>query len=233
VNRAYVIRIRDHGESEAAASNLIVSSQRFKNDFEIKKFRATVPEGVVDLFFKKNLRWTYPWHGKVNDMRSGLTLTGYETKIPQRRIACFFSHYRLWQKVVEDNEPTIILEHDAIFTRKLNLDLLSSSKYDIIGLNDPRGATRLAAKYWEAMQNGKSEVIPVPKIDNPMVPQGLAGNSAYWINPTGASKLLDLVKEHGAWPNDAIMCQQLMPRQLGQLKVPVTGLQKVRSTTTL
>jgi len=29
---------------------------------------------------------------------------------------CFFSHFRLWKKCVELNEPIIILEHDAIIT---------------------------------------------------------------------------------------------------------------------
>lgn len=233
VNNAYVIRIRGHGVSLEASSNMMVSSKNVGNDFDVLPFDATTPEDVADLLMSSGFNWTYPWHGEVKDMRSGLTLRGYETAIPQRRIACFFSHYRLWKGVVENDEPTLIFEHDAIFTSRLPTDLLLNSKYDIIGLNDPRGATRLSHKFWQIMCNGKSDVIPVPKIDSPMVPQGLAGNSAYFIKPAGAQKLLDLVKEHGAWPNDAIMCQQLMPRQLGVLRVPVTGLQKVESTTTL
>jgi GR25 family glycosyltransferase involved in LPS biosynthesis len=38
----------------------------------------------------------------------------------------------------------------------------------------------------------------------------LAGNSAYVIKPHAAQQLIDLVDSIGAWPNDAIMCRQLI-----------------------
>jgi hypothetical protein len=50
------------------------------------------------------------------------------------------------------------------------------------------------------------------------------------IKPRGAQKLLDLVKEHGMWNNDAIMCQQLMPEMLGQTKTYYTKVQGLPST---
>lgn len=57
-------------------------------------------------------------------------------------MACFMSHYRLWKKCAEDNEALIVLEHDAMFIRKLNVDLQRETSYDVVSLNDPRGATR-------------------------------------------------------------------------------------------
>ena len=33
-------------------------------------------------------------------------------------VACFFSHFSLWEKSVKTNEKIMILEHDAIFTEK-------------------------------------------------------------------------------------------------------------------
>lgn len=37
---------------------------------------------------------------------------------------CFLSHFELWQKCVDCNEPIIILEHDGIFIRPLPSDVL-------------------------------------------------------------------------------------------------------------
>jgi glycosyl transferase family 25 len=37
---------------------------------------------------------------------------------------CFLSHFQLWMKCVELNEPIIILEHDGIFIRSLPKDVL-------------------------------------------------------------------------------------------------------------
>ena len=69
-------------------------------------------------------------------------------------------------------------------------------------------------------------------IDEGHVPQGLAGNSAYIMKPSGAKKMLDLVAQFGLWPNDAIMCRQLIPT-LGVSKTSFTGVQGLPSTTTL
>ena len=44
--------------------------------------------------------------------------------------------------------------------------------------------------------------------------------------------MINLVNEHGAWPNDAIMCRQLVPK-LGVTKKYYTATQRIRSTTTL
>ena len=73
---------------------------------------------------------------------------------------------------------------------------------------------------------------PVPTIDEFNVPQGLAGNSAYIIKPAGANTMLKLSKEHGMWPNDALMCKQLVPN-LGVTRSFYTRIQGLRSTTTL
>jgi hypothetical protein len=70
-----------------------------------------------------------------------------------------------------------------------------------------------------------------PWIDKPVVPQGLAGNSAYIIKPAGAKQMLDLVNEFGLWPNDAIMCRQLVPK-LGVTRKFYTTRQNIKSTTT-
>ncbi len=152
-----------------------------------------------------------------------------------KRVACFLSHYWLWLEVAESDEPRIILEEDALFVKPLDLDILESTKFDIVGLNDPRGATRKSGVFHDKVESPSNlgyNIIPVPSVDNQNVPQGLAGNSAYFIRPEGAKTLVRLVKEHGAWPNDAIMCKQLMPKQLGVTTIYYTRVQGTKSKTT-
>jgi len=45
--------------------------------------------------------------------------------------------------------------------------------------------------------------------------------------------LLDVVKELGAWPNDAIMCRQTLPGVLGVTGKYYTKVQGTKSTTSL
>ena len=71
----------------------------------------------------------------------------------------------------------------------------------------------------------------MPWIDEKNIPQGLAGNSAYILKPEGAEALISAAYRYGLWPNDALMCKQLI-RNLGVTRTFYTGLQKTLSTTT-
>ena len=232
MNSAYVITIKDDEVSNECADKLI-NSRTGNFDGEITKFDAILPDRVTSLMTLHNLKWNYPWKESVLDMQTGMWKHPYKTAVPEKRIACFLSHYLLWQQCAKSEEGMFIFEHDAIFINKVDVRLLNQHSCDIISLNDPRGATRRAAQYHTAVQNSKHAIVGAPKIDVDEVPQGLPGNSAYFIKPAGAVKLLRLVNEYGAWPNDAIMCRQLMPRQLGVLRNYATKVQGVDSTTTL
>lgn len=229
--KAYVITLTDNELSTDAAANVIKSSVVHENEFSIETFDATIPEQVNDEMTLYGLTWNWPWETHVRDIASGLTKTPYLTANKNKRIACFLSHYRLWKSCVNMNESLLVLEHDAKFIKQLKIEDLENSKYDVIGINDPRKATRKSQMYHDAVQQQRGVVVDCPKIDMDIIAQGLAGNSAYYIKPKGAQKLIDLVDEFGAWPNDAIMCRQLMPNKLGQLKKYCTTVQPVQSTT--
>lgn len=228
--RAKVITLSDNPESFQQADVLIDSSNHFDNEFTVDKFIATTVDNVVEEFKTRKLQWNYPWTKGHIDIATGLWKSPYETADPKKRMACFMSHYRLWELCVQHDEPYMILEHDALFTRKLELKPIQDSKYSVISLNDPRGATRRSQAYHEAIS--QNVISPVPWIDNHDVPQGLPGNSAYFIKPKGAIKLIKLVKEFGAWPNDAIMCKQLMTGMLGCLGRYATTVQATHQSST-
>ena len=227
---AYSIVIKDNETSETGFNNLVESSKKVGNDFEIEKFKAVTPPDVKEVLQAHKLQWNYPWEGTVTDFSSGLTKRAYETRSPKARVACALSHYRLWNLCANTNKSILILEHDAVFTTALDFNM-NDSKFNILGINNPLGCTFKSRDYCHTILKNDSKEQSVPRLAPANVPQGLAGNSAYIIKPAGANKLISLVKEFGLWPNDAIMCYQLVPK-LGVTRKFYTGIQTLKSTTT-
>jgi len=225
--KAYIITLSQLPMSVTAADRCIKSS-----NIPIEKFEAINPDNAEKLLRDYGIQWNYPWKGEEYDIKAGLKKNAYNTADPLKRIACFLSHYTLWKKSIELNEPIMVLEHDAIFMKPFDETAFIKAECDIISINDPRGATRKALDYHEKLQKNPKVIQRVPTIDDLMIPQGLPGNSAYIIKPSGAKKMIDLVKEFGAWPNDALMCKQLI-QSLAASKVYYTRVQGTPSTTTL
>ena len=222
--------------SLGAFTKLQDSSYRVGNDFRPEIFEATIAENAEDHLSKLLLEWNYPWEGVVTDLKTGLKKSAYPTQNRLNRIACAISHYRLWAVCVKTNKPMLIMEHDAIFIQRLRYDnLLEDNHYNIIGINNPIGNTRKSHEFHKILQQSvdreNTGIVPVPTIDNFDIPQGLAGNSAYIIKPKGARMCIKAASEHGLWPNDALMCKQLIPH-MGVTKAYYTNTQRVVSTTT-
>lgn len=226
--KAHIITLSGVSTSVNAAERCIASAK----NISIKKFEAINEKQVETLMKQMQIKWNYPWEGEVLDVSSGLKKSAYTTANPLRRMACFLSHYLLWKKCAEQDETLVVLEHDALFTRPFDETAFSQSKFDIISMNDPRGATRRAGSYHDQLQSNTNVIQRVPTIDDIQVPQGLPGNSAYIIKPKGAKLMIDLTREFGAWPNDALMCKQLVS-SLGASRIYYTKTQGTKSTTTL
>ena len=242
--RGYIISLINHHESTVATRLLIESIRKTESQIDPIIFPATVP-GAIQEDLKKitridttGLDWTYPTKASEDglDMKTGLYLQHYKTTSLPKRVACMVSHMRTWQECINRNEPIIVFEHDALVTNRFYKEdvLTREFKGGIIGLNNPLGATRKARVFLDKIVNRKGlhQVPTVDDINEPNLPQGLAGNSAYLITPTAAKKLLDKVREVGMWPNDAVMCKQFFPWL--QVVYPFyTDIQKgLKSTTT-
>ena len=224
---AHIITLYSDPRAVAAAGRCKKSA-----NIDIKTFDAITESQAEKVMRDFGIKWNYPWTGEEYDMKAGLKKTAYPTVTPLKRVACFLSHYMLWKRCVDQNQPIIVLEQDAIFIKPFDSTAFEETQYDIISLNDPRGATRKAQLYHDKLQQGAQTIQRVPTIDDLMVPQGLPGNSAYIIKPNGASKMIELVKEYGAWPNDALMCKQLIST-IGSSKIYYTKVQGLKSTTSL
>ena len=68
------------------------------------------------------LRWTWPISPSQDglDIGTGLYRKCYRAADQRNVMACSISHMRLWQHCIDIDQPIMILEHDAFFTRKFN-----------------------------------------------------------------------------------------------------------------
>tara|TARA_R110002111_G_scaffold47083_7_gene84418 strand:- start:129 stop:854 length:726 start_codon:yes stop_codon:yes gene_type:complete len=239
--KAFVIALVDQSYEP-----LTRSIEKTESPLELHWLPATTPLTIKDdrKAFPK-FRWTWPMLATQDGlcMETGVFKFVYQAKEYSKKIACSLSHMKAWQKCVDLDEPIVIFEADAVVKRKIDIrSIMYEYSYQcnapdqafVIGLNDPRGATRRAGTYHAKQVEYGEGINPVSTVnesgENP-VPQGLAGNSAYYITPTGAKNLLQGAEEYGMWPNDAFMCKELFPF-LRQAYPYYTTISGTESTTT-
>jgi len=227
--KAFVITLFNDKYSVQSAENTLKTARQMNDDLHIEMVRAVTPDKI------KDNTYSYPKEGETSTYE-GMTLVGYKAKDVGKKVACSLSHMHLWNKCVEMNEPIMILEHDAVFTRKFRLGKLMNEIQDgdIVMINDPRGATRRGQLYHENIirwDKGLNTIDGVNTADE-NVPDGLAGNSAYIITPSAAKKAIELQSTIGIWPNDALLCKQLFPKKLKSYYPYITRVEQTRSTTT-
>jgi hypothetical protein len=231
--KAFVIVVPDNKISIAGFNELKESYEKYGHEDGLEMHEAIELNKVEGYCGGNGLTWNYPWEGQDLDMKSGMLKSAYQTADKRKRMSCFLSHWYLWQKCKNLNETILILEHDSRLIKRLPADsTFEKTNYDIIGINDPSMATRKSKIYHDKILDRIDFFQPVPRIDEFNIPQGLAGNSAYVIKPAGAKHMLELSQEYGMWPNDALMCYQLVPK-LGVTRNFYTRIQGLRSTTTL
>lgn len=231
--KSFVIVVEGNNISESGYRELKESYDKYGYEDELEIQYAIPLEKSENYAGGNGLVWNYPWEGEVTDLKTGLIKSAYTTADKRKRISCFLSHWYLWHKCKKLDEMIMIFEHDSRIIKKLPADsTFQKSKFDIIGVNDPSMATRKSKLYHDIILKNSEFFQPVPRIDEFNIPQGLAGNSAYVIKPAGAIKMIDLAQEHGMWPNDALMCYQLI-ENIGVTRNFYTRVQGLRSTTTL
>ena len=197
--KAFIITIIKNSTSLNHAENCLKSIKDTNSELDAQIYLATTPDTLFDV------EWTWPLQNIINCNKTNLRLIPYKTVDNKKRIAAAQSHYRLWKKCVNLNEPICILEHDAIFTNKFT-PIETSDDVGAYSINDPRGNTFKSKDYHNKLKEGMNEVPWVTKCE---VPQGMPGHSAYVIKPWAAKKIIDKQDQFGWWPNDAIMCRQL------------------------
>jgi hypothetical protein len=207
--KAYCIYLPESDYSRQAAKRCMESARSF--DLSVDIWPGVGPEDAIQTMVLHGLKWTWANGNKAPAVCqvTGLKQHPYKTRDARMRIGCSMAHYLLWRKCVELGEPILILEHDAHFLRPLPL---MPHVGGALMINDPRGATPRGESWASAIAkkgtglHAKSVIFP----DEEMVPDGLAGNSAYVIAPHAAAACMAGFKHLGVWPNDATLCRQIV-----------------------
>ena len=209
--KAFVITLKDNGYSNEVADRCIASATKF--GLVVEKFYGVDREQAKQFMHDEGLEWT--WANNDTEImkceKTGLRMHPYGSTDIRAKIGCSMSHYVLWKKCVELDEPILILEHDSVF-----LQALPEIEFNgICQINDPTSATRKGSLWSSKMKargtTGVHSKTWITEENERYIPDGLAGNSAYLIKPWAAQELIDKFHEIGVWPNDATMCQQLFP----------------------
>jgi len=182
--KAHVITIQDMDESVEVAERCIQSAEKFGTEVEF--FKATTPkDDPVAIFKKERLSPRY-----------------FSTKFSRRNnvLSCFLSHYFSWHKCLRDNEPTLILEHDALFVGAIPDILHKIGTYDIINFGKPS-----YGKY----------VIPKPGLVRLVSKWHLPGAHAYMITPKAAELLITAAKCR-AEAADIFISNRRFPDRVGE-----------------
>jgi glycosyl transferase family 25 len=120
---------------------------------------------------------------------------------------CFLSHWALWKKCIELNEPIIILEHDAVI----------QSRWQPLEIND---SIIKLHRYYKQKN---------PKYDDDTGLWSASGH-AYCLLPEHANILIKFVKNKGAFEADRIIGDKVIPfKHLG--KPSLVERQNTYSTT--
>lgn len=252
---AFIIQICGNPISVKATDVLLESADTYNCTTRDIIFNAVTPDDVEVEMERHSVEWNYPLEREKSSKCPNLIQIGYRGPVELRQ-SCAMSHFKLWNMVQHMTDPVLILEHDAEFIREFDPEF-EIQDGTIIGINDPRGATRKANVYSSGVEAAYREAVPsitgdfingypdcvldAPCVDSGVltppfgaaVPQGLAGNSAYILTPGAAVDLVNAVYQYGLWPNDAIMCRQILGNEcLKQLYPYVTKVQGTPSTTT-
>lgn len=127
----------------------------------------------------------------------GIRLDQWERLLMPTEVACFFSHFRLWQLIAASSQPALVLEDDALLSSRTPV-FLQSVKV-LSGVDHITLETRLRKKL----------LGPVKTLDANLgisrLYQDRTGAAAYILWPSGAKLLIKQAQESGAALADAFI----------------------------
>ena len=127
---------------------------------------------------------------------------------------CFYSHYRLWQKCVELNEPIIIWEDDIVISRAY----IPVEWEDVLIL--ALGHKAKSPRYMHYLTDPEDDAAAVEYIQRSM-----PGSCGYAIKPAAAKKLVDEY-QNTYLPSDNAMNQRIVKIQIHNNVMGIALLKK-------
>ena len=133
----------------------------------------------------------------------------WQRPLKETEVACYYSHRHAWDSVIQSNQPTLILEDDALLSKcvpKLLKDLSKRTGADLINLEN-RGRKKFVSKSSEAIACN-SKLLRLY--------QDRTGAAGYILWPSGAEKLIQCENKKGIALADAHItaCNNLIAHQV-------------------
>lgn len=176
--KAFIIHLSKVESSLSSALRLKDSLEKFKIETEL--FEGSYGSTVIEEYIKKK-RKCHNWGLKGPDnlysdeVKNSFMVPGI--------VGCFDSHYRLWQKCVELNEPILIFEDDMIIQR----EFIPVEWNDVLSVAFSHAKKYLL--YKDYLEDSKGEPIAATYRQSTM-----PGNGGYAIKPHAAEKLVEAYK---------------------------------------
>ena len=188
----YVITMMGVPLSEAIAQDTLESLGKFGEQGQ--KFPATHGKDIETHWTEHELK-QFKIGQKFKTLNPGL-------------VGCLLSHLRLWKLCREQNEPFLILEHDAVQLRDIPEYFLSRFD-DVLHLDR---YSRLVEDYNSHCLSNRGEGIhnhcdSIPNLSGTELlnKTSIKGSHSYIITPTGANKMIDYVWAKGALSPDVAL----------------------------
>jgi len=176
--RTFIITISGNKKSVKSTENALQSAKNVGYDTPIEKFEAILPND---------------WHNHVHHDGNDYF---HIYRRPDNVAACFTSHYLLWKKCVELNEPILILEHDAIF--KQNIPEIDFDMCITFGRPS-------YIRPWQMVYDEPKDGV------QPLVQENFLGHHAYAIKPEAAKIFCEDVESRTLCANDIWISKDTYP----------------------
>ena len=173
----FIIHLSKIKESTNTANLLKTKLEDFGAEVEL--FEGTYGNDAVKLM-EQECRTVHPWGIKGPDVPMDSSHSSFEKVTRPGVKGCFYSHYRLWQKCVELDEPIIIWEDDIVLTRPF----LPVEWEDVLIL--ALGHQSKSERYMHFLEQpfGEPAAVKYQQVSMP-------GCCGYAIKPHAALKLLE------------------------------------------
>lgn len=186
--KTFVITLSNNKASVESSNQTRTTAQQVGYNKPIETFEAILPNQWKDILPYKNHFEMYPKPDNVG--------------------ACFASHYLLWKKCIELNEPILILEHDAIF-----VDNIPDIEFDkCVNFGRPSHIRPFEMVY-EDIPNGLNKITQL----------NFFGHHAYAIKPEAAKQFVEDIQTRELLANDFWVNRDVYPWLEAYVPYPIVA----------
>ena len=184
--RKYLITLVNLPRSAEAAEKCLASASLHGEEHNVEIFPAIDRYQSESFFTEHDLIWETP----------------NRTLYDKAAMGCFASHFSLWLKCIELDEPIIVMEHDVVFISKI--PPLKFRHIAALSCNDS------STHFYHRFSKNKKQRLTPQCIESYHPAEHLPGTGAYAITPAGARILVEEAHCRYAAPTDVFIRKMLV-----------------------